>query len=113
MRERESFLGRLKQVRAELERVRRSIGAVAQEDRERVRASLDALREDYDVPPPHFAVRPEETEAFQRYLATAYRLAPILSNLDDPRWEAAYEEYERAWGELQRTSEPESDAAGP
>jgi hypothetical protein len=99
-------------IRGELERVRRSIGAVAREDVARVRASVEGFGRDYDVPPPHFAVRREEVEAYRRHLATIYRLVPILSNADDPRWDEANEEYERSWIEVQRLFEPEGDAAG-
>jgi hypothetical protein len=105
--------GRTEAIRGELERLRSAVGAIAREDLARVRATMDDLRSDYDVPPPHFALRREELEVFRRHLATVSRLMPVLSNLDDPRWEAAYEEYDRSWAEVQRASEPEGDAAAP
>jgi hypothetical protein len=71
------------------------------------------MREDYDVPPPHFALQPEEAVAFRRYLASVARLEPIISNLDDPRWDAAHEEYERAWSEMERAFQPEGPTASP
>ncbi len=139
MRERESFLRRLEErlsrvsgwlaerrrggqasagdLHGRTESVRRDISralhSVAQEDLARVRASLEAMRADYDVPPPHFALRRPELDAFRRYLETTARLEPVLSNLDAPSWEKAHEEYERAWGEVERAFEQQGDAASP
>jgi len=94
-------------------RLRRSATTRVQEDLARARASVDDMGTDYDVPPPHFALKPAEAEAFGRYLAAVGRLEPIISNLDDPRWDAAHEEYERAWSEMERAFEPEGHAASP
>ena len=88
-------------------RLRRSATTRVQEDLARARASVDDMGTDYDVPPPHFALKPAEAEAFGRYLAAVGRLEPIISNLDDPRWDVAHEEYERAWAEMERAFEPE------
>jgi hypothetical protein len=100
-------------IRDDVARLRRSFGEVAHEDLAKVRASMVSLRNDYDVPPPRFALRPEELKAFQRYLATTARLEPIISNLDDPRWDAAHQEYERAWAAMEAMFEPEGSAASP
>jgi hypothetical protein len=105
--------GRTEAIRREVARARRSAGETAREDLARVRKSLDDLRNDYDVPPPHYALRPEELQAFRRYLATVARLEPALSNLDDPRWDAAHDEYERAWAELESAFDREGPTASP
>ena len=97
----------------EIARLRRSAATRVQEDLARARASVDDMGTDYDVPPPHFALKPEEAKAFGRYLAAVGRLEPIISNLDDPRWDAAHEEYERAWNEMEGAFEPEGHAASP
>lgn len=104
---------RMETVRREIARARRSAGAAAHEDLTRVRATLDDLRADYDVPPPHYAFRRAELDAFRRHLQTAARLASVLSNVDDPGWDAASEEYERSWAEVERAFESEGDAASP
>lgn len=93
---------RTETMRLDLERAQRSI-----------QASLDSFRTDYDVPPPRFGLRRAELDAYRRHLATVSRLRPILSNLDDPRWEAAHEELARSEEEARRAVEPEGEAAAP
>jgi hypothetical protein len=100
-------------LKSEVSRLRRSLGELAHEDLGRARASVEAMGEDYDVPPPRFGLQPQEAEAFRRYLAAVARLEPIISNLDDPRWDVAHEEYERAWDEMERAFVPEGPAASP
>jgi hypothetical protein len=104
---------RTETIRREIALLRRSAGAIAHQDLARVRASLDGLRADYDVPPPHYALRRAELDAFRRHLQTAARLASVLSNVDDPGWDAASEEYERSWAEVERAFESQGDAASP
>jgi hypothetical protein len=143
MRERESFLGSVEQrfsrvagwlaarrrsgegagerdlharteaLREEVARARRAVGEKVHEDVGRVRASLEDMKRDYDVPPPHYALRAEELEALRRHVHTTAHLMKDLSVADSPRWDAANEEYERSWAEVERAFEEEGRAASP
>lgn len=79
----------------------------------RARATLEDLDQDYDVPPGHVALRREELQALRSHLRLVAHLLPHVSNLDDPGWPAAHEDYERSWGEVQRVLDPEGGAARP
>jgi hypothetical protein len=104
---------RAETVREEVARARRAFGWAVNEDLARVRASLDDMRSDYGVPPPHYALRREELEELRRHLHTTARLVKDLSTADSPGWNAANEEYERSWEELERAFEGEGNAASP
>ncbi|HEX9400272.1 MAG TPA: hypothetical protein VF912_09200 [Anaeromyxobacter sp.] len=104
---------RTEALRRELVRARRAFGDAAHDDLARVRASLEALKADYDVPPPHFALRRAELEALRRHLHTTALLVRDLSTADSPGWNAANEEYERSWAEVERAFESQGDAASP
>ncbi len=104
---------RAEALRRELARARRAVGEAAHEDLARVRATLKDLKADYDVPPPHFALRRAELEALRRHLHTTAQLVRDLSTADSPRWNAANEEYERSWAEVERAFESQGDAASP
>lgn len=136
MREHESFLGRLEErlsrlsgrldarqregeqagshprapieaLRREIAEARRGIAETARVDLARVRASLDDLGRDYDVPPPRTALSRAELDAFRRHLHTTARLVRDMSSADNANWERADEEYERSWEELERALEAE------
>jgi hypothetical protein len=102
---------RLDALRRELARTRGAVAETSQHDLARVRATLDDLERDYDVPPPHVGLRRSELEAFRRLLQTTARTLRKPSNLDDPEWAAANAEYERAWGEVERAFGAEGDPA--
>jgi len=63
------------------------------------------MASDYEVAQPRTALRREELEALRRHLQRTGTLLPYLSNLDDPRWGPAHEEYERSWDEVERAFE--------
>ncbi len=105
--------GRTEALRRELARARQAFGGAAHEDLARVHAALEDMKSDYDAPTPHFALRRTELEAFRHHLHTTARLARELSTADSPGWNAANEEYERSWAELERAFEAEGDAAPP
>ncbi len=67
------------------------------------------MERDDEVPPPHGALRREEIQALRRHLRLTARLLPHISNLDDPGWGPAREEYERSWEEVGRAFEGGSD----
>jgi hypothetical protein len=100
-------------LRREIAEARRAIGETARADLARVRASLDDLKRDYDVPPPHTALSRAEFDAFRRHLHTTARLLPDLSTADNPNWDQANEEYERSWAEVERAFESEDRSASP
>ena len=50
-------------------------------------------------------IRREELDAMRRHLRVTATLLPHLSNLDDPGWGPAHEEYERSWDEIHRAME--------
>jgi hypothetical protein len=104
---------RLEAARREVASARRAISERAHADLAHVRASFDDMKGDYDVPSPHVALSHEEREALRRHLHTTARLLRDRSNLDDPNWEPANEEYDRSWAELERAFEPEGSAASP
>jgi hypothetical protein len=104
---------RTEALREELARARRAVGEAVHEDVARVRASLEDMKSDYDVPPPHYALHAEELEALRRHAHTTARLIPELASADSPRWDEANEEYERSWAEVERAFEEEGRAASP
>ena len=79
----------------------------------RARATLEDIDRDYEAPPGRVALRREELQVLRRHLQLTARLLPHLSNLDDPGWPTAHEEYERSWDEMRRAFEPGGDAAVP
>lgn len=100
-------------LRHEVSEARRAVGTTARADLARVRASLDDLKRDYDVPPPHTALSRVELEAFRRHLHTTARLVGDLSNLDSPAWEQANEEYERSWADVESAFESQGGSPSP
>ena len=75
----------------------------------RAQASLEDMERDGEVPPPHGVLEREEVQALKRHLRLTARLLPHISNLDDPAWGPAHNEYERSWDELQRAFDGRSD----
>jgi hypothetical protein len=100
---------RTEALRRETAAARRAIAETTRADFARVRAGLDDLKRDYDVPPQHTALTRAELEAFRRHLHTTARLRRDLSNLDSPAWEQATGEYERSWDEVRGAFESESE----
>jgi hypothetical protein len=108
------------QLHARIEAIRRDI-AHAREATDRAfhdavgkaSASLDDMDRDYDSPPLHPALRREEFQALRRQVQLTARLLPHLSNLDDPAWGRAHEEYERSWDEMERAFQESGGAARP
>ncbi len=96
----------LEELRAHLESVQRELRKdAAQSVRDalaRARATLDDMDREIDAPPGPAAIRREELEAMRRHLRVTATLLPHLSNLDDPGWGPAHEEYERSWDEILR-----------
>jgi hypothetical protein len=99
----------LEQLRAHLESVRRELRwDTAQSVRDalaRARVTVEAMERGSEAPPPHTAIRREELEALRRHIELTATLLPHVSNLDDPGWRPAYEQYERSWDELHRVLE--------
>ncbi len=79
----------------------------------RARAALEETEREDQVPPRHGPLRREELHALRRHLQVTATLLPRVSNLDDPAWKAAHEEYERSWEEVRRPLEAEDGAAAP
>jgi hypothetical protein len=104
--------GRFEALRREIAEARRALRETSRADLARVRAGLDDLRADYDVPPPHTGLTRAELEAFRRHLHTTARLVRDLSTADSPRWNEADEEYERSWAEVER-ARSEGEPASP
>ncbi|HYG69709.1 MAG TPA: hypothetical protein VD838_18685 [Anaeromyxobacteraceae bacterium] len=104
---------RVEAFRLELAHLRRGVGETTRADVARVRAALDDLRRDYDVPPQRTGLTHAELEAFRRHLQVTSRLLRDLSNLDSPEWERAHEEYERSWAEVERAFEAQGESPSP
>ncbi len=68
----------------------------------RARATLDDMDRELDAPPVPATIRREELDAMRRHLRLTATLLPHVSNLDDPGWGPAREEYERSWDEVHR-----------
>ncbi len=96
----------VEELRAHLESVRRDLRTDAAQSvrdaRARARATLDDMDRELEPPRTHATIRREELEAMRRHLRVTATLLPHLSNLDDPGWGPAHEEYERSWDEILR-----------
>ncbi len=94
----------LEPVRARLDFTRRELRVdVARSIRHalaRVHAKLEDLDRELDVPPAPATIRREELDAMRRHVRLTATLLPHVSNLDDPGWRSAREEYERSWEEI-------------
>ncbi len=105
----------LESARANLDRVRRELREdAAQSVRDalaRARATLDDMDRELDAPRTHATIRREELDAMRRHLRVTATLLPHLSNLDDPGWGPAHEEYERSWDEILRVMERDAAPA--
>ena len=101
----EQLQARLDSVRRDVSRARDGSERSAHDALARARATVEDMERDYEVPPPHATVRPEELRALRRHLELTATLLPHISNLDDPRWLPAREEYERSWDEVHRVFE--------
>lgn len=102
---------RVELLRRDISRARHAAADAAHDTVASARTTLDDMARDYEVPPPHTALRREELEALRRHLQHTGSLLPHLSNLDDPRWGAALEEYERSWDEVERAFEAKGGGA--
>lgn len=96
---------RLERLRAVAESVRRDVQkelARSEHDTSaRVRAAIEGMERDGGPRPPP-VLRREELDALMHHLQLTATLLPHVSNLDDPDWRAAHEEYERSWDEVRR-----------
>jgi uncharacterized protein YicC (UPF0701 family) len=79
----------------------------------RARATLEDMDRDYEAPHTRVALRREELQALRRHLRLTANLLPHVSNLDDPGWPIAHEEYERSWDEVRRAFESDGAATAP
>ncbi len=108
---------RIERLRADLESVRREIRKkTAQSTHDalaRARATVDEMEREDQVPQNQGPLRREELDALRRHLRVTVTLLPHVSNLDDPGWRAAHEEYERSWEEVHRAFEAQGGAAAP
>ncbi len=100
---------RVQALRREISRARRAAAQEAHDVVARAQATLEDMERDDEAPPPHGALRREEVQALKRHLRLTARLLPHISNLDDPGWGPAHEEYERSWDEIHRAFEEGSD----
>jgi hypothetical protein len=99
---------RLEKLRREISGAREAFAEKAREDLARATATVDDMARDFpdpDVPPTPATPRRDEVEALQRHLHRTARLIHHVSNLDDPDWGPAHEEYERSWDDLMRAFE--------
>lgn len=100
---------RIDALRREISRVRDALlDDAAHENLARARAAVDDLARDYhgsDVARPRAVPRREEVEALWRHVKRTALLVHHLSNLDDPYWGRARQEYERSWTEVKRAFE--------
>ncbi len=96
----------LETVRAHLESARRELRedtrTSVRDALARARATLDDMDRELDAPPGPATLRREELDAMKRHLRLTATLLPHVSNLDDPGWRAAHDEYERSWDEIHR-----------
>ena len=96
----------VEQLRADLDSVGREIRKDAahsvHDALARARATLDDMDRELEAPRTHATIRRDELEAMRRHLRVTATLLPHLSNLDDPGWGPAHEEYERSWDEILR-----------
>jgi hypothetical protein len=104
---------RVELLRREITRVRHAASDSAQGALASARASLDDMARDYDVQQPRTSFSRPELELLRRHLHRTGALLPHLSNLDDPRWTPAHEEYERSWDAVERAFETEGTDAIP
>jgi hypothetical protein len=106
---------RLERLRAVADSLRRDVAKEivrsAHDEEARVRARIDGMKTGDGVPPPPAALRREELDELMRHLQLTATLLPRLSNLDDPGWRPAHEEYERSWAEVRRAYEDRRGAA--
>jgi hypothetical protein len=105
--------GRMEGLRRETARLRQAVTRTTRMDLDRVRATLEDMKTDYDVPPQHTSLRREEREAFRRHLHTTAHLVRDLASADSPGYDRAEEEYERSWEELRRAFEADEHAPHP
>ncbi len=98
----------VEQLRADLDSVRREIrkdtAHSVHDALARARATLDDMERELDAPSIP-AIRSEELDAMRRHVRLTATLLPHVSNLDDPGWGPAHEEYERSWDEIHRAME--------
>ncbi|HET6414400.1 MAG TPA: hypothetical protein VFG53_20295 [Anaeromyxobacter sp.] len=109
----ERFQALLESVRRDITRARQAGAQEVREVAKSARASLDDMERDFEVPHVRSTFRGEELQALRRHMKLTARLLPHLSNLDDPGWRPAHEEYERSWDELRRAFEADGGAAAP
>lgn len=108
----------LERLRADLATFRQAVSqarsGAAQEAHDALahaRAALADMEGEYAVPPGSAALRREELDELMRHLQLTATLLPRLSNLDDPGWRPAHEEYERSWAQVRRAFEERRGAA--
>ncbi len=100
----------------EVEQLREDLDSMGRELREhtaasvrdavaRARATVDDMDRELDAPRRPGAVTREELDAMRRHVRLTSTLVAHLSNLDDPGWGPAREEYERSWDEIHRAME--------
>ncbi len=108
---------RIERLRAHLESARREIRNKTEQSAHdalaRARATVDEMAREDQVPVLHGPLRREELHALRRHLQVTATLLPHVSNLDDPGWRAAREEYDRSWDEVHRAFEAQGGAAAP
>jgi hypothetical protein len=107
----EHLHARVEAVRRDVSQARKATAHSVHHVLARARATVDDMERDYEAPPPHGALRGEEVQALRRHLRLTATVLPHVSNLDDPGWLPAHEEYERSWDELHRVFEGRPPAA--
>jgi hypothetical protein len=108
----ERRLERLRAVADSLRRdIEKEIARSAHDELARARASIDGTNTGAGAPPPPAALGREELDELMRHLQLTATLLPRLSNLDDPGWRPAHDEYERSWAEVRRAYEDRRGAA--
>jgi hypothetical protein len=104
---------RVELLRQDISRARHAAAAAAHDTMASARATLDDMARDYGTPPQRAAPSREELGLLRRHLQRTGALLPHISNLDDPGWGPAYEEYERSWDEVESAIEVQGGAATP
>ncbi len=100
---------KVEQLRADLDSVWRELCEHAAKSMRhglaRARATLDDMAREIDAPQTPATIGREELDAMRRHVRVTATLLPHVSNLDDPAWRSAHEEYERSWDEIHRIVE--------
>lgn len=101
----ERLRARLSTLRQAVSQARQGTAQEAHDALAHARAALADIEGEYEGPPISGALGGEELRALRRNLRLTATLLPHLSNLDDPDWRRAHDDYDRSWDEVHRAFE--------